>query len=214
MIDDDCNDAYDVRTIKKGDSWERGIIEDKLKDEMSRGILLKSESKPTCVHSIFVVPKDDGGGRSMVDCSKLVSFSINSFTKGVAPQFRYKGLNDVVENLEKGDMLASIDIKDTHRAVHIHPSHWERQGLKWVFMGEDTPTYLLDTRLCMGLSSSPYIFSCISDFIVRCVSREGVRRIMNYLDDFCIIGSNYEQASHFQLWVIGILRHLVFLYKL
>ena len=52
---------------------------------MARGISLRAESKPICLHGIFVVPKNEGGGQSMVDCSKPVSLSVNNFMKGVAP---------------------------------------------------------------------------------------------------------------------------------
>lgn len=33
---------------------------------------------------------------------------------------------------------------------------------------------MVDNRICMGLSSNPFIFSKISDFEVHCVVREGV----------------------------------------
>ena len=64
------------------------------------------------------------------------------------------------------DWLAVIDIKDAYRAVSVHSSNIHYQGLVWNFLGENV--YLLDTRLCMGLASSPYRFQRISNFIVRC----------------------------------------------
>ena len=55
------------------------------------------------MYGIFVVLKDDGGGgRSVVDCSKPPNHSVNSCTSSVAPKFKYKGLDDVVEHLERG----------------------------------------------------------------------------------------------------------------
>ena len=119
-------------------------------------------------------------------------------------------MDDVVDNLKASDFLAAIDIKDAYRAVQIHPGDRDRQGLKWRFKGDGEFTYMVDNRLCMGLSSSPFIFSRISDFIVRCAGREGVGNVTNYLDDFCIVGADREDAREGQRKVVAILRRLVF----
>ena len=85
-----------------------------LKQELEAGILCKVDSPLTCVHGIFVVPKDGegGGGRSVIDCSKTAGHSVNNFTSTVAPSFKYKGLDDIINVLETGNMFACIDIKD------------------------------------------------------------------------------------------------------
>ena len=70
IIDDDCDISYDTRVHRIADRWERTIIEDRLNAELESGILTRPESAPTCVHGIFVVIKDGGGGRSIIDCSK------------------------------------------------------------------------------------------------------------------------------------------------
>ena len=44
----------------------------------------------------------------------------------------------------------------------------------------------------MRLSSSPYVFSKISDFVVGCANQEGVARVVNYLDDFCLISKDFK----------------------
>ena len=61
---------------------------------------------------------------------------------------------------------------------------------KWRFKRELFDSYLIYTRLCMGPSSSPYIFSHISDFIGRYAAMEGVVCVINYLSDFCLIGNS------------------------
>ena len=67
-----------------------------------------------------------------------------------------------------------------------------------------------DNRLCMGLSSSPYVFSKLSDFITRCASREGIDRVVNYLDDFCIVSGTLSEGRLFQERLIAILRRMGF----
>ena len=67
-----------------------------------------------------------------------------------------------------------------------------------------------DNRLCMGLASSPYVFSKLSDFIVCCAVREGVTKVVNYLDDYCIISPTAAEGCQHQATVIAILRRIGF----
>ena len=62
----------------------------------------------------------------------------------------------------------------------------------------------IDNRLCMVLSSSPYIFSRISDFLVRCVHMH-VHRVINYLADFCILSHTKSSTMSDQFILIKIL---------
>jgi len=55
--------------------------------------------------------------------------------------------------------------------------------------------YFIDNRLCFGLSSAPSIFNRLSNAIVRMMSRRGFRSVINYLDDFLIIGKTYEDLT-------------------
>ena len=68
----------------------------------------------------------------------------------------------------------------------------------------------VDNRLCMGLSSNPYMFSKISDFIARCAIMEGVVNLLNYLDDFGIVGSNFQDCCLQQNIIIALLWRLCF----
>ena len=209
VIDGGFSGMYDSAGSKRMSGWEHDLIEEKFRFELGEGMITEVAT-PQCIHGVFVVPKDDGGGRSVIDCSRPRGKSVNEATGTIASKFKYKGVDDVVEMLQRDDFLSSIDIKDAYRAVHIHPGDRTKQGLKWKFKGERVFTYMVDNRLCMGLSSSPFIFSCISDFVVRCAEREGVRRIVNYLDDFCIVGSSREEAASHQHIVIAVLRRLGF----
>lgn len=210
VIDENCNVTYNIKRQRSSSAGENEIIESRLQAELHNGLLIEVDKPPACVHGIFVVPKDDGGGRTVIDCSKPDSGSVNNYTAGVAPKFKYLGIDDVVDLLERNDYLASIDIKDAYRAVQIHPDHRTLQGLRWLFNGNTSETYLMDGRLCMGLSSSPYIFTRLSNFIVRCAGRDGVSRVINYLDDFCIIGRTEDETTCCQQRLLAILRRLGF----
>ena len=211
VIDPTFEYSYDSCRRKARSEWESNIIERKLRAEIQQGILSVVKEPPACIHGVFVVPKDDGGGRAVVDCSQPPDRSVNNYTASVSCKFSYNGVEDVVDVIEIGDHLASIDIKDAYRAVPIHPVDRSKQGIKWEFSGDDgRVTYMVDNRLCMGLSSSPYIFSKLSDFVVRCAVREGVTRMINYLDDFCIVGGSYRDTKEALYRVVAILRRLGF----
>ena len=83
-------------------------------------------------------------------------FCVNKFTDQCQTNFSYNSVGSVTKLLQPGDYLPTLDISNAYRAVNIHPSCRERQGLSWDF--GDGLTYLRDNWLYMGLSSSPYVF--------------------------------------------------------
>ena len=104
--------------------------------------------------------------------------------------------------------MSTVDISNAYRAVNIHPACRERQGLSWD-IGKGVVN-IRDNRLCMGLSSSPFVFSKISDFVVRCMVREGYDQCVNYLDDFCVVGRSTVECAEAQQVLVAILRRLGF----
>ena len=142
------DDSFDGKLLTM---WERDLIGEKLKAGLAAGMISEVEEEPTCIHAMFVVPKDGGGGRVVVDCSKPKSSSVNNATSSVASKFKYLGVNHVVDLIEKGDYLSSTDIKDAYKAVQIYPGHRGRQGLCWRFAAGEDYKYMVDNRLCMVL---------------------------------------------------------------
>lgn len=57
----------------------------------------------------------------------------------------------------------------------------------------------MDTRLCFGLRSAPYIFATLSDFTVKCMNRRGISKIFAYLDDYIVIGCQKKQNMLIEL---------------
>lgn len=210
VVNPDCVSSYsrpNYSTIKSGIGYE--VMNKKLLIELENGAVSIVSDQPRCTHAIFSIPKNDGSGmRAIIDCSKPYETSVNNFTDQVCTEFSYKSIDDVVDNMEQNDYIAVVDISDAYRSVSIHPSDRSYQGISWDF-GEG-PVHLEDNRLSMGLSSSPYIFSKISDFITRCSVREECTFIVNYLDDFAVIGRNYGNCASDQLCLIHILRRLGF----
>ena len=207
VIDDSCISEYVIQNYSSIDKVA-GSMSKKLTMELAEQMISKVNSPCSCVHPFGAVPKGDVDFRAIVDCSNPDSFSVNSFTQDCKIPFHYRSLQDVTDLLQENDFLSTVDISNAYRAVHIHPTCRNRQGLSWDF-GEGL-IYLRDNRLCMGLSSSPFVFSKISDFIVRCLVREGFSECINYLDDFCLIGRTKEMCREMQWTLINILRRVGF----
>ena len=70
VIDADFVGTYECRAVKKWWGWDIDLTEEKLLSELDRGLLSRVDAPLDCVHSLFVVPKDGGGGRIVIDCSK------------------------------------------------------------------------------------------------------------------------------------------------
>lgn len=121
-----------------------------------------------------------------------------------AVQFRFKTLDHVAELLTQGCYLAIVDISKAYRAVHIYPDHRRYHGFEW---GGD---WYEDNRLSFGLKCAPYIFTCLSDFVVRTMARYGYGKCTNYIDDFLCCGVDEASCRNSQNFLVGLLRKLGF----
>ena len=70
--------------------------------------------------------------------------------------------------------------------------------------------YYVDNRLSFGLLCALFIFKRISNAIVRMMARYGFRAVVNYLDDFLIIGSTKEECQRGLVTRINLLHYLRF----
>lgn len=211
VIDQDCSATYSGCNYNSSTGPATyDAMSKKLKREIEAGILTIKEGPELCVHPIGAIPKADNTGfRAIIDCSSPAGECVNLSTSQCTTKFAYKSVDNVTEELVQGDHMSVVDVSDAYRAVSIHPDSSKRQGLSWQF-GEGSVTFLRDNRLCMGLSSSPFVFSKLSDFIVRCMVRRGHNRVINYLDDFCTITGSYEEGVKAQADLIAVIRNLGF----
>ena len=193
IVDEDCETSY---SCKNYDS----IINGEFKEEMST--LLQSElqshkvsrasSAPQCIHSLGAVRKSNGRLRPITDCSRPDGLAINNFMTSTFKSFSYKSVDTAVQMLEKDDFMAVIDIASAYRSVNVSADHTKFQGFCWDFgQGEET---FNDNRLCFGLRCAPNIFNSLSELIVHIANAWGAPRIVNYLDDFLVMGCSQEEC--------------------
>lgn len=102
--------------------------------------------------------------------------------------------------------MSSVDIKAAYRSIMINPKQWKYQGLSWVINNEHK--YMVDTHICFGSQCAPYIFTEITNFILRCLKRRGYVNSIVYLDDFLVTGNSREECAEAQKALITLLRSL------
>lgn len=200
-------DRYNNKSVYSGPAWE--FINELIEEEVRDHKYIVSDVRPRCIHSLGAVPKAGSQSfRPITDCSQPYVYSINNFMNRTAGKFSFVTVDYVQSLFFRDCFAATIDIASAYRSISVNPSHWELQGIRWQINGR--MSYLMDTRLCFGLSCAPFIFNQISVFLVRCMRRRGFYAISNYLDDFSCIGSTFSEYQYAQIVFIHLLQFLGF----
>ena len=191
IVDADCPSTYYCENYDS-------ILEDATHNEMTNilereideGKVSVVSDIPLCVHSLGAVRKANGSLRPITDCSRPEGSSINNYMSSTFQTFTYNSVQDAVDVLVPGDHMAVVDISSAYRAVSIRADHATFQGLTWDFGAGKV--CLQDNRLCFGLKCAPNIFDSLSRFIVAISHARGAPRVINYLDDFLVLGASAD----------------------
>ena len=191
------------------------IMSTLVKKELSVGKVTLVDELPRCVHSLGAVekvsPDDSYGIRPITDCSRSDNIDcVNSYVDEICETFKYKGLDDVSDIVTNSAYMSVCDISDAYRSVNIYAADREYQGLEWDFRDGQGPSYMMDNRLCFGLSSGPAVFNALSELVVRCMDRRGHMDTINYLDDFLVVRPTMESCMEAQRTLIHVLRVIGF----
>jgi len=122
------------------------------------------------VSQIFLVPKKDGGHRSVVNLKALNKFIVEE-------HFKMEGFHMVKDLVRPGDWLAKLDLKDAYFLVPIHPSHQKYLQFYW------QKTLYQFHCLPFGLSCAPRTFTKLMKPVVAVLRERGIR----YLDDLLVL---------------------------
>uniref|UniRef100_A0A0N5B908 Reverse transcriptase domain-containing protein n=2 Tax=Strongyloides papillosus TaxID=174720 RepID=A0A0N5B908_STREA len=150
------------------DSFTVGMVQ--------QGIIRKiSVGDVKFVSPIFLVPKKESY-RPILDCRKLNSYL-------TVEHFQLEDIQVISKLAGKNFYQLSFDLEQAYYTIPICAQH---QGyLSFYFKGE----YFAYTRLVMGLSSSPFIFTRLSSVIMRHMREEFPEIVsLRYLDDFYMCG--------------------------
>ncbi|KAL9963440.1 hypothetical protein ACROYT_G026951 [Oculina patagonica] len=182
-------------------------------NELALGRISQVTTKPQCIHPIGRVPKKDSGkSRPITDCSRPHGSSLNDYIKRDLESFRMNSIDTAVSVSTSNCFYAIVDIESAWRWVPVFPPHRQLQGFRWMF-GQHDPSryqYFVDNRLCFGVSCAPAIFNRLSNAIVRMMARRGFQSVVNYLDDFLIIGNTHAECQQGLITLIRLLHLLGF----
>ena len=95
-------------------------------------------------------------------------------------------VEDIIEGivqLGRGSLMAKFDVQNAYRIVPVHTEDRRLLGMKW------RGSFYVNMVLPFGVSSAPYIFTCIADLVEWIAKRNyDVTFLIHYLDDFHTLG--------------------------
>ena len=111
--------------------------------------------------------------------------------------FHMETLQSVLQSLQLGDWMVSLDPQDAYLQVPVHPS--SHQFLRF-YVGDSVYQFCC---LCFGLSTVPQVFTRVMALVSSIMHHYGFR-ILRYLDDWLVLGSSFQEivlARDFLLWL-------------
>ena len=209
ILDEDFEGSYSCSNYDSiMDSEFKCQMDETIVRELDMGKVSRVATRPTCVHALEAIRKSNGKLRPITDCKRPEGESINNHMHTTCKEFTFMKLDEVAEYLIPGSYMAVLDLEAAYRLVHIAPKDRTHQGFVWNLDGKDE--YYQDNCLCFGLLCAPYIFSRLTDFILRCMGRRGYTGIFGYLDDFLVVAESQELCNQKLQTLIQLLRHLGF----
>ena len=181
------------------------IVEDELLLEKISPV----DSIPTYVHALGAIHKSDSSIRPITDCRRPLSHSINKYMDHVYETFSYISLDQVCEVVEPGSFFSVLDIKSANRSVNVYSNHRQFQGFMWDLDGCVLHPYV-DNCLCFGLKTAPYIYTQMTEFIMRTMNKFGFHNVFGYLDDFIVVAPTELDCKHSMSKLNDLLQELGF----
>lgn len=209
IVDKEFRNTYYCENYDSITTGAMGTQMNKLLDmELAEYKITEVSYPPTCVHSLGAVPKKDGSLRNITDCKRPIGLSINNFMDSTSENFTFITIDKISKHLTKNCFMSVLDIKSAYRSVNVFPEHTKFQGFSW--RTKNQTKYFTDNCLSFGLKCSPFIFSMLTDFVIRSMRRRGFRNVFGYLDDYIIIGESLQECLFVRQVLIKLLRNLGF----
>ena len=125
---------------------------------------------------LFLVEKATGGWRPVIDISSLNGFVCQT-------PFNMETAASVLFSVREGDLLASVDLKDSYFQTPVHRS--SRKLLRFTLEG----TVFQFKVLCFGLSTVPQVINRMFAAVSAYAHSRGIR-FLRYLDDWLVLASS------------------------
>ena len=152
-------------------------------------------------------PKKDGSRRLIMDLSQPRGEAINEHIDKDEFAVKYPHFDeatDMVRNAGRNCLMSKIDIKHALRLLPVLPAQWILLGICWLSQ------IFIDTRLPLGLRSSPSIFNRFADAVCWIINFcYNIINVIHYADDFILVSpNNMEIATREQRTILQAFKHL------
>ena len=149
---------------------------------------------PGFYNRLFLVPKQGGTWRPVLDVSKLNKFVTKT-------KFSMETAQTVREAIGREDWMVTLDMKDAYFHIPIHPL--SRRYLRFTFHGQ---VYQFKA-MCFGLSTAPQVFTRVIAPVSKIVHLAGFRIIL-YLDDWLILAKSREEMARAIQFIMNLVAEL------
>ena len=154
------------------DQGQHCILDAMLQELADQGVIVPC-NRPKFLAGVFLTPKQEPNSfRLIIDLS-----SLNKLVRKV--KFKMENLQLALDQLDQGDWMAKIDLKNAYYSIPIASHHQPYLAFNW---GQH---HWMFTRLCFGLSPAPRIFTKVLKPVVAWLRSQGAK-LVAYLDDFWI----------------------------
>jgi len=160
---------------------EKLLLDKQINKLIDKGAIVSDcfPSQGQFLSNIFLVPKQDGTHRLILNLKKL-----NEFV--AAEHFKIEDWKVSKRLIGPHDYMATLDLKD---AYYLVPIKKDRKFLRFLYRGK-----LFEfTCLPFGLNVAPYVFTKLLKPVAAYLRKRGLISVF-YLDDILVIGRWYEKC--------------------
>ena len=151
-------------------------LEKEFQDLLLKRAIEQAPQTPGFYSRLFVVQKDSGAWRPIIDLSTLNTYIASQHFHMETPQ-------SVLRSIRQGDWMISLDLQDAYLQVPVHPE--SRRYLRFTMGGVPYQFRVL----CFGLTTAPQVFTRLMAPISAILHRYGIR-MLRYLDDWLILAES------------------------
>ena len=100
----------------------------------------------------------------------------------------------LIHSLPPGCQGATHDVAEAYRTIRLNPSQWLALV---VWIGEDPPTFAVDTTLCFGYGPSAGTYGGLQDISLDIMWAAGIGPIIAWVDDHLFIRLPHAQVCNY-----------------
>ena len=153
-------------------------LEKEFLDLLQKRAIEQAPQTPGFYSRLFVVQKDSGSWRPIIDLSTLNTFIVSQ-------RFHMETPQSVLRSIRQGDWMISLDLQDAYLQVPIHPE--SRRYLRFTMRGVPYQFRVL----CFGLTTAPQVFTRPMAPVSAILHCYGIR-MLRYLDDWLILAESRD----------------------